>query len=75
MTEVAPVRDPPHNKPNKFNALVKLTQRHGREDNMLYRQTEGGRTGTKNHVKIEEVRRRLGTSLSDYDFRRDFLGK
>ena len=54
--------------------MLKFEQRHGREDNLMYRQSEGGRESINNEVEMTAIKQRLVTAgTSDYDFRRDFL--
>lgn len=73
LAEDIPVLDPSRNKVNKAATLLLFTQRHGREDNLMYRQTEQQRGLTQNEVKKARVQTAVRTS--SYDFRRDFLGE
>lgn len=60
---------------SKSNVLLSLDKRHGREDNLMYRQTEGSSRLIKSGVKNERLRIRMKSDSSSYDFRRDFLGQ
>ena len=51
-----------------------LASRHGREDNLMYRQTGQGKNAHKNKVNLTKIRLSM-ESGTEYDFRRDFLGQ
>jgi hypothetical protein len=55
-----------------MKALLGFDQRHGREDNLMYRQLEQSREKIKNEVQDSKVKKRTKTKQG-YDFRKDFL--
>ena len=71
MSEVIPVARPP--TPPGTKVLLDFEKRNGREDNLMYRLTEDARGSIINETQIKEITRRISTSCSQYDFRRDFL--
>jgi hypothetical protein len=55
-----------------MKALLGFDQRHGREDNLMYRANEEGRESIKNEINSAKLRKNK-LSQSDYNFRVDFL--